>query len=48
MAAEIIFQCGDKLFWEEHGDSKERMYYVYRMYFPDCRSTYRISKLQML
>ena len=37
MAVEIIFQCGDKQFWEEHEDSKERMYNVYR---------YVLSKLQ--
>ena len=24
MAVEIIFQCGDKEFWEEHTDKKER------------------------
>lgn len=30
MAVEIIFQCGDKNFWEEHEDRKERMYNVYR------------------
>lgn len=29
MAVEIIFQCGDKEFWEAHGDREERMYYVY-------------------
>lgn len=29
MAVEIIFQCGDKQFWEGHEDNKERMYYVY-------------------
>lgn len=33
MAVEIIFQCGDKQFWEEHGESKERMYNVYRYVF---------------
>lgn len=37
MAVEIIFQCGDKQFWEEHQDSKERMYHVYR---------YVLSRLQ--
>lgn len=37
MAVEIIFQCGDKQFWEEHEDSKERMYNVYR---------YVLSRLQ--
>lgn len=37
MAVEIIFQCGDKEFWEEHEDSKERMYNVYR---------YILSRLQ--
>lgn len=37
MAVEIIFQCGDKNFWEEHEDSKERMYNVYR---------YVLSRLQ--
>lgn len=30
MAVEIIFQCGDKKFWEEHTDNRERMYYVFR------------------
>lgn len=29
MAVEIIFQCGDKEFWEEHTDKKEKMYNVY-------------------
>ena len=29
MAVEIIFQCGDKKFWEEHMDKKEKMYNVY-------------------
>ena len=29
MAVEIIFQCGDKNFWEEHTDNKDRMYYVF-------------------
>ncbi len=29
MAVEIIFQCGDKKFWEEHTDKKEEMYHVY-------------------
>lgn len=29
MAVEIIFQCGDKEFWEAHGDREDRMYYVY-------------------
>lgn len=29
MAVEIIFQCGDKKFWEEHTDKKEKMYNVY-------------------
>jgi hypothetical protein len=37
MAVEIIFQCGDKQFWDEHGEDKERMYHVYR---------YVLSKLQ--
>lgn len=37
MAVEIILQCGDKNFWEEHEDSKERMYNVYR---------YVLSRLQ--
>ncbi|HWT76871.1 MAG TPA: plasmid recombination protein [Mobilitalea sp.] len=30
MAVEIIFQCGDKEFWEEHEESKDKMYSVYR------------------
>lgn len=29
MAVEIIFQCGDKKFWEEHTDKKDDMYHVY-------------------
>ena len=29
MAVEIIFQCGDRKFWEEHADKKEKMYNVY-------------------
>ena len=29
MAVEIIFQCGDKKFGEEHTDKKEEMYHVY-------------------
>jgi cation transport regulator ChaB len=29
MAVEIIFQCGDKEFWEEHVDRVERMEFVY-------------------
>ena len=29
MAVEIIFQCGDKEFWEKHGDKAERMEFVY-------------------
>ena len=37
MAVEIIFQCGDKEFWEEHEDSKEKMYNVYQ---------YVLSRLQ--
>ncbi len=37
MAVEIIFQCGDKQFWEEHGENKEKMYNVYR---------YVLSRLQ--
>ncbi len=37
MAVEIIFQCGDKKFWDDHAESKERMYHVYR---------YVLSKLQ--
>lgn len=37
MAVEIIFQCGDKQFWEEHNESKEKMYNVYR---------YVLSRLQ--
>ncbi len=37
MAVEIIFQCGDKQFWEEHEDSKVRMQNVYR---------YVLSRLQ--
>lgn len=28
MAVEIIFQCGDKEFWQAHGDVKDKMYYV--------------------
>lgn len=37
MAVEIIFQCGDKEFWEEHGDKADRMEYVY---------SYTLRKLQ--
>ena len=29
MAVEIIFQCGDKKFWEDHADKREKMYNVY-------------------
>ena len=29
MAVEIIFQCGDKEFWQAHDDVKNKMYYVY-------------------
>ena len=29
MAVEIIFQCGDKEFWQAHDDVKDKMYYVY-------------------
>ena len=29
MAVEIIFQCGDKEFWQAHYDVKDKMYYVY-------------------
>ena len=29
MAVEIIFQCGDKEFWQVHDDVKDKMYYVY-------------------
>ena len=37
MAVEIIFQCGDKEFWEKHGDKAERMEFVY---------SYTLRKLQ--
>lgn len=37
MAVEIIYQCGDKEFWEKHGDKAERMEFVYR---------YTLRKLQ--
>lgn len=37
MAVEIIFQCGDKNFWEEHMDNKDRMFYVF---------SYLLSQLQ--
>jgi len=37
MAVEIIFQCGDKNFWEEHTDNKDRMFYVF---------SYLLSQLQ--
>lgn len=37
MAVEIIFQCGDKKFWEEHTDKREKMHYVF---------SYLLSKLQ--
>jgi cation transport regulator ChaB len=44
MAVEIIFQCGDKQFWEEHNESKEKMFNVYRYvlsrlkeYLPDFK-----------
>lgn len=30
MAVEIIFQCGDKKFWEEHTDNKDKMYTVFK------------------
>lgn len=39
MAVEIIFQCGDKEFWEKHGDKAERMKFVY---------SYTLRKLQEL
>ncbi len=39
MAVEIIFQCGDKEFWEKHGDKAERMEFVY---------SYTLRKLQEL
>lgn len=29
MAVEIIFQCGNMEFWEEHAGKEEKMYYVY-------------------
>ena len=29
MAVEIIFQCGDKEFWQAHDDIKDKMHYVY-------------------
>lgn len=29
MAVEIIIQCGDKEFWENHADKKDKMYFVY-------------------
>jgi hypothetical protein len=37
MAVEIIFQCGDKNFWDEHTDNKDRMFYVF---------SYLLSQLQ--
>ncbi|MBU9726889.1 plasmid recombination protein [Diplocloster modestus] len=37
MAVEIIFQCGDKKFWEKHTDKKEKMHYVF---------SYLLNKLQ--
>lgn len=37
MAVEIIFQCGDKKFWEENTDKREKMHYVF---------SYLLSKLQ--
>ena len=37
MAVEIIFQRGDKEFWEKHGDKAERMEFVY---------SYTLRKLQ--
>lgn len=37
MAVEIIFQCGDKKFWEEHADNREKMYHVFQ---------YLLTKLQ--
>ncbi len=29
MAVEIIFQCGDKNFWEEHTNNRDKMFYVF-------------------
>lgn len=29
MAVEIIFQCGNMEFWEEHAGKEDKMYYVY-------------------
>lgn len=37
MAVEIIFQCGDKEFWQEHETDKDKMCCVYR---------YLLSKLE--
>lgn len=37
MAVEIIFQCGDKEFWQDHETDKDKMCYVYR---------YLLSKLE--
>ena len=37
MAVETIIQCGDKEFWEKHGDKAERMEFVY---------SYTLRKLQ--
>lgn len=39
MAVEIIIQCGDREFWEEHADKKDKMYYVYN---------YTLSRLKEL
>jgi hypothetical protein len=39
IAVEIIFQCGDKAFWEQHENDRDKVYYVYR---------YTLSTLQKL
>lgn len=39
MAVEIIIQCGDREFWEEHADKKDKIYYVYN---------YTLSRLKEL
>lgn len=39
IAVEIIIQCGDREFWEEHADKKDKMYYVYN---------YTLSRLKEL
>jgi hypothetical protein len=55
MVVEIIFQCEDKQFLEDHVDSKERMYNVYRYvlsrlqeYLPDFKVANAVFTLMKL